>query len=66
MSKIKLSVEIFYEVEGDFNEEFLKNLKNNVGDTVRNSELEDFLNHNCDFSDNEVEKVWYVESVEEV
>lgn len=66
MSKIKLSVEIFYEVEGEFNEEFLKNLKNNEGDTVRDSELEDILNYICDFSDEEVERVWYVESVEEV
>lgn len=66
MSKIKLSVEIFYEVEGEFKEEVLKNLKNNEGDTVRDSELEDFLNYNCDFSDNEVERVWFVESVEGV
>ena len=65
-SRIKLSVEIFYEVEGEFGEKFIKDLKNNEGDTIRDLELEDFLSYNCDFSDNEVEKVWYVESVEEV
>ena len=65
MSKIKLSVEIFYEIEGEFNEEFIKNLKDNEGDTVRDSDLEDLLNC-CDFSENEMERVWFVESVEEV